>query len=105
MTQPRYRYAMVSQTKNIPRECHVTPDLCLCSLTGLVTILHAAAPGPGVQQTLGVGVHMPGERHPGQQREHRAQAVHDQQDGVGPPQAHCRGPALSRVMVTHAGVI
>ena len=44
---------------------------------------------------------MPGERHPGQQREHRPQAVDNQQDGVGPPQAHCGGPALTRVMVTH----
>ena len=44
---------------------------------------------------------MPGERHPGQQREHRPQAVHDEQDGVGPPQTHCRGAAIIRVSVAH----
>ena len=45
---------------------------------------------------------MPGQRHPGQQGEHRPQAVHDQEDGVGPPQTDGGGPALiTRVSVAH----
>ena len=46
----------------------------------------------GVQQTLRVGVHMPGEGSSGQETEDRRQDVHDQEDHVGPLQAHVRRP-------------
>ena len=68
--------------------------------------VHYPVPGRvGVEQTLGVGVHVPGERRPGQQREHGAQRVDDQEDGVGPLQAHRRRPALPRVYVAHDRIL
>ena len=79
---------MVSQTENKNVKYSWEGE----TLTGFVSVVEFVSEAVREEETLRERVDMPGQGSAGQETEARRQYVDDQQDHVGPLQAHVRRP-------------